>query len=141
MRKLQLLFAVGVSAMLLSSCTKDALSDITLGEAEKMAAGSWRVTYYVDDSDGVSNDFDGYTFEINDDGSVTAAIGALSHSGSWAVKNSDDDPDHSKEIEFMISGDDQMDKLDGSWYITDLTETTMQLIDDTPGEEIHFEKI
>ena len=67
-------------------------SDLTLTEAETLAGGSWRVTYYYDNGDGVSNDFDGYTFDISDDGTLTATKGASIYTGVWMVKSSDDDP-------------------------------------------------
>lgn len=141
MKKIMLMSGILLSVLIMPSCSKDALSDVTITEAEALAGGSWKVVYYYDNSDGVSNDFDGYTFEIGDDGTITATNGASSYTGTWLVKSSDDDPDYSKEIEFTIAGDKQMDKLDGKWLIAELTETTMQLKDDTPSEEIHLEKI
>lgn len=140
MKKMSLILATALTVLMLSSCSDDIPSDLTLTEAETLAGGSWRVTYYYDNGDGVSNDFDGYTFDISDDGTITATKGASTYTGVWMVKSSDDDPTYDKEIEFTISGDKQMENLDGSWLITELSDTVMKLKDDTPSEEIHFEK-
>ncbi|MBK9454097.1 MAG: hypothetical protein IPO24_00240 [Bacteroidetes bacterium] len=68
MKKLILMSTLALSIFAMTSCSKDALSDITVTEAETLAGGSWKVTYYYDNGDGVSNDFNGYTFEFNTDG-------------------------------------------------------------------------
>lgn len=138
MKKVTILLATAFTVLAFASCSKDDISKVTITEAEKLAIGSWKVNYYYDNSDGVSNDFNGYTFDINTDGTVVAHIGGTDHYGTWLIKNSDDDPNYDKEIEFVISGDAQMDKLDGKWLITEVTDTTLKLKDDTPSEEIHF---
>lgn len=132
--------ATALTIIMLSSCADDLPSDLTLTEVETLAGGNWRVTYYFDNGDGVSSDFDGYTFEISEDGTIAATKGATTYTGIWMVKSSDDDPAFDKEIEFIISGDKQMEDLDGSWIITELSHTIMKLKDNTPSEEIHFEK-
>lgn len=141
MKKIILLSGIICSALLMPSCSDDSLADVTVTEAEALATGSWKVVYYFDNSDGVSNDFDGYTFEINDDGTISASKSGTTYTGTWMVKSSDDDPDYDKEMEITITGNDQMDELDGSWLIAELTDNSLQLKDDTPSEEIHFEKL
>lgn len=141
MKKIILMSGILLSVLMMPSCSDDSLDDVSVTEAEALAGGSWKVVYYFDNGDGVSNDFDGYTFEINDDGTIAATNGGATYTGTWMVKSSDDDPDYDKEIEFTITGDKQMDNLDGSWLIAELTDSSMKLKDDTPSEEIHFEKI
>lgn len=140
MKRWNIIMATVVTAAIFSSCSKSGITDITVSDATAKAAGTWKVNYYYDNSNGVSNDFDGYSFVIGDDGSVTATAGAVTHNGIWVIKNSDDDPKYSTEIEFTITGDDRMDKLDGKWLIKSITDTEMELIDDSSPEEIHFSK-
>jgi hypothetical protein len=141
MKKLILMSTLALSIFAMTSCSKDDLSDITVTEAEALAGGSWKVVYYYDNGDGVSNDFNGYTFEFNDDGTLTATTGGTTFTGTWFVENSDDDPAYDKEMKIAITGNEQMDDLDGSWLIAELTDNVMKFKDDTPSEEIHFEKI
>ncbi|MBC8047294.1 MAG: hypothetical protein H7Y00_10890 [Fimbriimonadaceae bacterium] len=65
----------------------------------------------------------------------------MEFAGTWIIKSSDDDPLYDKEIECTIAGNKQMDELDVSWLITELSDTAMKLKDDSPSEEMHFEKI
>jgi len=141
MKKLILMSGLAISIFAMSSCSKDALSDITVTEAETLAGGSWKVVYYNDNSDGVSNDFNGYTFEFNTDGTLSATTGGTTLNGTWFVDYSDDDPAYNKEMKIAITGNKQMDDLDGSWLIAELTDAVMKFKDDTPSEEIHFEKL
>ena len=66
MKKIILMSGILFSVIMMPSCSDDSLDDVTVTEAEALAGGSWKVVYYFDNGDGVSNDFDGYTFEIND---------------------------------------------------------------------------
>lgn len=140
MKKWNIIMTTLVATAIFTSCSKSDITDITVADATAKATGTWKVNYYYDNSDGVSNDFDGYSFVISDDGSVTATIGGTTHNGIWVIKNSDDDPKYSTEMEFTISGDDRMDKLDGKWLIKSVSDTEMELIDDSSPEEIHFSK-
>lgn len=130
-----------IAMAVLTSCSKDDISNITVNEAQAFVPGDWKVTYYFDNSNGVSCEFDGYTFTFGDDGTVTATISGTEYAGLWTVSSSDDDPNFDKEIEITISGTSAMDDLDGKWLITEISETVMKFKDDTPSEEIHFEHI
>lgn len=140
MKKIILMASLATVIFSITSCSKDDLSKLTVTEAEKLAEGNWKVVYYYDNSDGVSNDFNGYSFNFATDGTLTATIGATTFTGTWFVDNSDDDPNYDKEMKIAIAGNKQMDNLDGSWLIAELTDNSMQFKDDTPSEEIHFEK-
>ncbi|MBK9454098.1 MAG: hypothetical protein IPO24_00245 [Bacteroidetes bacterium] len=70
---------------------------------------------------------------------MSATTGGTTFTGTWYVENSDDDPAYDKEMKIAITGNKQMDDLDGSWLIAELTDSVMKFKDDTPSEEIHFE--
>ncbi len=141
MKKMNSILAIALLGLVFTACKKqDKISDLTITETENLAIGSWKVSYYYDNSNGVSNDFDGYTFDISSDGTFIANMGGVSFNGLWLVKNSDDDPQYNNEIEFTVSGDTQMDKLNCKWLVVEITETSMNLKDDTPSEEIQFQK-
>ncbi len=138
MKKGMLFTLAVIVAAVFSSCSDDYLGDLTVPETETMSSGTWKVTYYFDNGDGVSNDLDPYTFDMQDDGTLVITGNGQSFTGSWFIKSSDDDPAYDKEIEFIISGNKDMDDIDGSWLIAKLTETEMELLDDTPSEELHL---
>lgn len=140
MRKLNALIPLMVMAVF-TSCTKEDISDLTVNEAQGLVPGDWKVTYYFDNSNGESSEFDGYTFSFADDGTVTASVSGSEFTGTWNVSSSDDDPNFDKEIEITISGNSALDDLDGKWLITEISESVMKFKDDTPSEEIHFEHI
>lgn len=140
MKRFYLLLPV-IAMVMMTSCKKEDITNITVSEAQGLVPGNWKVNYYYDNSNGVSSEFDGYTFSFADDGTVTATFSGTDYLGLWTVKSSDDDPNYDKEIEFTISGTTAMDDLDGKWLITEISETVMKFKDDTPSEEIHFEKI
>ncbi|MFI5172631.1 MAG: hypothetical protein ACHQFW_09580 [Chitinophagales bacterium] len=144
MKKVKSIILMAVVILAFASCAKEDVptpSVPSLTDSIEMAKGSWIVNYYYDNSNGVSNDFDGWTFSFNADGTIIVASGAESFSGSWVVENSDDDPNFDTEMVITISGNTLMDKLDHKWLITELTDSTMHLKDDSGNEEIHFEKI
>lgn len=138
MKKMMMIMGVALAGTLFTACSDDALSDISTTEAENMSTGSWKVSYYFDNSDGVSNELDAYELELADDGTLTITDGTNTFTGAWNIQGSDDDPNYSKELEFSIVGNSDMDKFDGKWLIAVLTDNSMELLDDTPSEELHL---
>lgn len=140
MKRMILILSVALAGTLFTACSDDALSDISTTEAENMSTGSWKVSYYFDNSDGVSNELDAYELELADDGTLTITDGTNTFTGAWNIQGSDDDPNYSKELEFSIVGNSDMDKFDGKWLIAVLTDNSMELLDDTPSEELHLSR-
>lgn len=139
--KKTMLFTLAASMLaVFTSCSDDTLSDLTIPETETMSEGNWKVSYYFDNGDGVSNDLDPYTFDLQEDGTLVITGNGQTFTGSWFIKNSDDDPSYDKEMEFAITGNSVMEDIDGSWLIAKLTDTEMELLDDTPSEELHLVK-
>ncbi|MFN0274181.1 MAG: hypothetical protein ACKVPJ_00425 [Chitinophagales bacterium] len=146
MKKIEFLIATALVIIMLASCSSiddSVLSDMSTTEiTETLDGTSWKVVYYFDNSDGEStDDFAGYTFDFAEDGTLTATLGSETFTGTWVIKNSDDDPDYDKEIDINIAGNKQMDEVEGSWLITELSDTSMKLKDDNGAEEIHFSKL
>lgn len=135
-----MIMSVALAGTLFTACSDDALGDISTTETENMSTGSWKVSYYFDNSDGVSNELDAYELELADDGTLTITDGTNTFSGAWNIQGSDDDPNYSKELEFSIVGNSDMDKFDGKWLIAVLTDNSMELLDDTPSEELHLSR-
>lgn len=140
MKKIFLIASAMFAAAFLSSCTDDTLTDLTITEVEGMSTGNWKVIFQSDNGNDDSHDLLGYALEFLADGTLTASKGAESFTGTWIVKSSDDDPDYDKEFDFLISGNKAMDELDGSWLIGTLTDNRMELLDDSPSEQIHLER-
>lgn len=126
---------------MIASCSMDSTTDITTPGTEGTATGTWKVSYYFDNSDGVTDDFAGYVFNFTDDGNMTATQDSATFSGTWVIKNGDDDPVFNEEMTITISGNELMDRLNHKWVVTAMTSTTMELKDDSGEEEIHFEQV
>ena len=140
MKKLMTMGLVAGIVATLASCSEDSLNGITTAEAESKSPGSWKVSYYFDNSDGVSHELDAYTFNIAEDGTLTVSGGGATYTGTWVVKNNDDDPNYDTEIDFSIMGNSDMDKIDGSWLMGTINDTKMELLDDSGSEELHLSR-
>ena len=69
-------------------------------------SGSWTISSYVDSGQDETNDYNGYTFTFNDDGTVVATNGGNTINGTWSVtdsSNSNDDSNSVDDIDFNIS--------------------------------------
>lgn len=140
MKKMMIMGLMAGIVTALTSCSDDSIKGITTTEAESLSSGTWKVSYYFDNSDGVSHELDEYTFEIGTDGSLSVSGNGSTYTGTWVVKNSDDDPTYDTEIDFSIVGNSDMDKIDGSWLIALINDSAMELLDDSGSEELHLSK-
>lgn len=144
MKKIQKLTAAFIVSIMVASCSKDAvLEDLSITEVSSSIEGkTWKISYYFEaGDDDHADDFAGYTFLFDTGGALVASNGTLSFTGTWLIKKSDDSKDYDKEIDITIIGNELMDEIDGSWQITELSDTTLKLQDDNGDEEMHFEKL
>ncbi|WP_246457510.1 hypothetical protein [Winogradskyella echinorum] len=102
--------------------------------------GTWRITSYIDSGQDETNDFNGYNFSFNTDGTVVATNGTTTYTGSWSVtnsSNSNDDSNNDDDIDFNISfpvpDTNNFEDLNDDWDITSHSETTLSLIDISGG--------
>lgn len=135
------------------SCSDDDASSNVNGNANaitnNMKSGTWRITNYVDSGTNETADFNGYNFDFNDNGAVTATNGTSTYSGSWLVTDSDsddDDDDDSSDIDFNLAfaAPAYFAELTDDWDVVERTGTRVVLQDVSGGnggtDYLTFEK-
>lgn len=98
--------------------------------------GTWRITNFVDSGIDETNDFAGYNFTFNSNGSLVADNGSTTVTGTWSITNdsgsgsSDDDGNSSSDIDFNIAFAAPADfaELTEDWHIVSRSSTQIVLI-------------
>ena len=127
-----------------SDTTNSADLNAEIEEIQDLAtSGSWVVTSYIDSGVDETDDFTGYTFTFNANGSLVADNGANMVEGSWSVtgddsNNSSDDSssDDSDDIDFNIffASPESFSELTEDWDIVSRSSTKIDLIDISGGD-------
>src|SRR6056297_927192 len=71
--------------------------------------GTWRITSFIDSGEDETNDFNGFNFTFETNGTVTATNGVTTYAGTWSVtgdsssSNDDDDGSNDSDLDFNIS--------------------------------------
>ena len=81
--------------------------------ATTLGNGSWRITYFFNNQD-ETGDFDGYSFQFNDDGILIARKNALSMQGSWETEESSDG---NSKLYVDFGAGDPLQKLNEDWRL------------------------
>lgn len=148
------LLLVGLVA---TSCSSDNNDDtiqdpsVTIQAVTDLAvSGSWTISSYVDSGTDETNDFNGYTFTFNADGSLVAFNGSATITGNWSVtsddSSDDDDYDSDDDIDFniMFSAPPEFAELSDDWDIVSRSASRIELIDISGGngetDTLTFEK-
>jgi hypothetical protein len=136
-------FALGslITALIITSCSQDDRSFISVAEAEGIIPGMWRVDYFYDNTHSSSDEFAQYLFDFNSDGTLTANDGFNTYSGVWDVSVTNADPVYDMEIEISISGTESLDHLTSDWLITEMSDVRLRLLDHVDDEEVYFLKL
>lgn len=152
-----LLLLVSLSLMS-TSCSTDDDDDggsndnsAQIAQIENTAeSGTWRITNFIDSGQNETSDFAGYDFSFNSDGSLIAANGTNTMTGTWSVtddsssssSSSDDDIDFN--IFFSVPDTNDFEDLNDDWDIVSISSTRIELFDVSGGdgstETLIFEK-
>lgn len=130
----------GLSLGLVSCDLIDDAADELAGqikEVENLAlTGSWEITSLVDSGEDETDDFAGFIFTFNEDGTVDATNGVVNYSGSWDVKknSSDDDDESALEFELYFDLTNEFEELNDDWDILSFTSDTIELEDVSGGD-------
>lgn len=125
---------------IISSCKKD---DSTKPDDNSnssistiIATGSWRVSYFYDNGDDHTSNFNGYTFTFNVNGTMTATNSGGSTNGTWS------NDDSNSELHIFLGNSDPLKDLSKGWLIISKTSVEISLKDDnsSSNEELHFVK-
>jgi hypothetical protein len=147
MKKILLIFAIPVLTVLATACSSDSTDETILDPAVSVQAvadlavsGTWFISSYVDSGTDETNDYNGYTFTFNQDGTLVADNGITTVAGTWSVtaddSSDDDDYNSSDDIDFNIffSAPPEFAELSDDWDIVSRSSTRIELIDISGGD-------
>ena len=141
-----------ILVFILTSCTSDDSNDDLMAnlaaqveEVQNLVtSGSWSIMSYIDSGVDETDDFAGYAFTFNTDGSILADNGSNKIEGNWSVTGDDssdsssDDSmdDDSDDIDFNIffASPDRFAELTEDWDIVSRTDNRIELIDVSGGD-------
>lgn len=95
MKKNVLLKPIIVISLLLTSCSQDgdflnANLQAEIDELTSLAqSGTWAISNFIDSGKDETNNFIGYGFSFNSDGSLIANNGSSKHGGTWSITGDD----------------------------------------------------
>ena len=111
--------------------------------SEIMEQGDWQITRFEDSGEDQTNDFNGYTFVFNTDGTVVASNGTQTIDGTWNIfddssnSSSDDDGNSSDDDDFILSFNvpetSDFEDLNDEWDFNSVSATKIELIDISGG--------
>ncbi len=136
-----------LSTLWIAGCTSDDSSENT-GNLDAMVqeitdmvvSGSWIVTSFIDSGVDETDDFSGYVFTFNANGSLTASNGTNTIEGSWSITSddsSDDSPDDDfDDVDFNIffASPDSFSELTEDWEIVSSSDSRIDLIHISGGD-------
>ena len=103
------------------------------------SSGNWIITNFVDSGQDETNDFNGYVFNFNGNGTIVATNGTNTVNGTWSVtdsnSSSDDDnyEDDDFNIFFPVSEDNIFEDLNDDWDFISVSDNKIELIDISGG--------
>jgi len=95
--------------------------------------GQWSVGSYIDDGDNETNDYNGYVFTFNTDGTAIAESSNDTVNGTWSVTNSSSGIDLVLNFE-IDSENDPFDDLNDDWDVEQFTTIQVDLKDVSGGD-------
>lgn len=106
--------------------------------------GNWRITYFYDNNQDETNNFSGYSFSFNQDGSLTAVKGSSTINGSWSVSDGSSSSGDDDDFNIAFVSPPDFEDLTDDWDIISATNTKIELIDISGGnggtDYLTFEK-
>ena len=138
----KIVFYLLVFSVLFFSCKKDDSnpSISTCNVTSTVSTGNWRITYYWDTDHDETNNFIGYSFVFNTNGTVTATKAANTITGTWTTRNDDN------KIKLVLSFSSPADfiEISDDWHTIERTDSKIKLQDVSGGnggtDYLTFEK-
>ena len=98
------LFFSLVSAFTFTACDDDNDNGVSQTViANNLKDGSWKVTSYIDSGDNETTHFDGFIFNFEDNGIVTATNGSIIYPGTWSITDEDNDDDALEDLDLNLT--------------------------------------
>ena len=96
------------------------------------AAGTWRITSYIDSGNDETNHFTGYDFTFGTANVLTATNGTNTYTGTWSVtsddSSNDDNPGSDVDFNIAFASPPAFADLTEDWHIVNYSATTISLI-------------
>ena len=160
MKKIIFYYGMVASALLFTSCSKDAGDNDNFANLQadietitnELTSGSWAITNFIDSGKNETGDFTGYDFIFNSDGSLVADNGNNTETGTWSLTiddNSNDDSNDSSNDDSNNSLNDDCNNCSVSqltdvltacsgWYVDKLELNDNDLEDNLEGYSFDF---
>lgn len=123
----------------MASCSTTADSNyISVTEAENIIPGSYKVNTF-EDAAGASVAYESYIFSFKSNGTLEATSGVDTCTGQWAI-NGVNDANYEMEMTLTINGNTEVEYLSHNWFVEEITDVTLMLIDDSGIESIYMIK-
>lgn len=121
------------------SCKKHTINKIE----DSIVEGEWKVILFQEDGNNETNDYTGYRFKFNTDGSVTVQPVLLTviYTGTWKTEKD------SEHVDFILNFTTpaNLEELSDEWEVLSLSKTKLELEDVSGGngsiDKLTFEKI
>lgn len=110
-----MLLAVGF----LFACNKRVIRSIE----DDMTDGLWRVSYFYENGFNKTIDYENYTFNFNDNGTVNAYFSDLLVTGTWNISSKN------RHIKFYLSFPEPLDDLSDDWEVLSNSSGRIELKD------------
>ena len=144
---MKLKILVGSIAIILasSSCKKEDVKQKENIETE-ITSGTWRISYFNDSGINETENFNSYNFTFNSNGTLTAANGSNTYSGTWTITDSNSNDDSSEDLDFNIyfNQTNNFENLNDDWDIISHSPSELKLKDVSGGnggtDELTFVK-
>jgi hypothetical protein len=117
-----LLFTLTILVFGLSSCTKDKKSTDP-STSDIVGQGTWKVTLFNDSGDDETQNFAGYNFTFNSNGTIAAVKNASTVNGTWNTGS--DDSQNKLILDFGTTV--QFSELNEDWVILEQTASKIRL--------------
>jgi hypothetical protein len=125
----RILILPALTLVLLSCSNKndDSTSPDNVGNI--LTQGGWKVSYYNNSGKDETYKYDGYTFQFNAGGTITATNGSNTHSGTWSTGTDD-----SRQKLYLSFGAVVLfESLNDDWYILEQNSSVITLEDISGG--------
>ena len=132
---LNVLCLLSLSLTSLSCSSDDRIDSTSIQDAIAVAkSGTWYISNYIDSGENETNDYNGYDFTFNDNGTLTATNGSTTIDGIWSVTD-DSSSSNDGDIDFNISfsSPPNFEELSDDWEIVSISNSKIDLIDISGG--------
>ena len=132
-------------SLILTSCSSDdtmTIDNTVLIKqiADNVESGTWHITSFVDSGQDETNDYTGYNFTFNANGTLTSSNSSNTIIGTWSVTEDDDDSnddnsndDNNVDFNILFTSPPNFEELTDDWDIMSISNTKMELIDVSGG--------